>query len=869
MLPLARRLFSTTTSPDPALLRTMLGPFMIRFMKDGYFDSKKAFSEFGEAKAKSLEHQGTQVIDSLLSGDVEIFNRCKINKDAAGTYHDEFMKIVNKNEFQILEHCTKFPIGRLKKKFHSLKNMQLELDGNPTCFLFWDMLKSNKEDSKGNAEVVQAVEAFFEARQMGGSDDMELSRVCTRVYLQLLQSTGSTFLFEHELRPELFTKFSLKDMASVPQFAECVVVESPRVYLRKFWELENSVANDIRRKVAHFAAAPEVSTTHDNAQLHQRKGLPKFDPTRLSAKLTQEQRNAIELAGKSGIFLLTGGPGTGKTYCLGEMLRAWQDAGTKVDVATFTGRGAQNLMNVAGAKNAKTIHALLHAELPKDDSDSDKTHFHRRRLNCDVLVVDEASMIPLELMHEILTRLPLGSILVLLGDKDQIPPIEVGAIFRDLLDDRLSGLIPRAVLTDPKRHEGAKLSNIYLAAQELNAGRIPREHLLPRMTKGVDTQTQYVQIFSSASGIVERVMRDGVIKDPSNLQFITFTNKTVSALNADMREYVNPSRSPSASTSFRLNDRVMHLKNESGVSNGEIGKVKRVDDQMGLLEVEYDRNRIVKYSKRGKKGNEWFNLDLAYAMTVHKAQGCEFQEVAVIVDYPYDQWSRELLYTAFTRAKKKLILGFFANNALQTILAQPPKPRHSNLVERILTPTVHASVVAAALPEGVSNLVPAKSVMTKATTKSKVGVTKKPISESQSKALKNLDSTFQFAKFIWASSQAYDRLFGNAALEKIVQETALPSKEEVVGNVAFIVEENAQHLKENVLKMDQSIIQMETEEIKPEIEEPRTRMVVNPVLATPSRMHNFELDVVNKTCSCDGFRLRGRCVHLSRFAVAI
>ena len=465
--------------------------------------------------------------------------------------------------------------------------------------------------------------------------------------------------------------------------------ETKSIYLAHVFQCERRVARMLAERIyfTNQSTAPHL----------------KYDASAVSAGLSPEQRDAVTRGVKSHLFLLTGGPGTGKTFCFGQMLRAWEHGGSRVEVASFTARSAQNLKDIAGAAQAMTIHKAFGASYPG-------AGFSVSRLDCDVFVLDEATMVDLDLFDQILSRLDKQrTALLLLGDPDQLPAVAPGSVFRDLFDDRLASLVPQARLREPRRQTGTFDSPIHRMAQMVNSGVVPdascltkasvtffkAENLNPSHDRAMwinafprkETITTVVEeIFKRFSPDDVQVLVSGRA-EVHNVYLKHIFRKAKAKQSAQGGHHRHRPASWNhhtfgAETSARyvVGDRVMHTKNDRDrdVMNGEIGEVVEVRPG-GDVKVMYHRpDRLIEYSSRLNLGD----LTLAYAMTVHKSQGCEFPVVVTVLE-PFNlPWTKQMLFTACTRAKEWLFLVGM-EQTLKASVATTER-RNSNLVTNIL-----------------------------------------------------------------------------------------------------------------------------------------------------------------------------------------
>ena len=377
------------------------------------------------------------------------------------------------------------------------------------------------------------------------------------------------------------------------------------------------------------------------------------------------QVEAIEAALNEKILVITGGPGTGKSTTTLGIVRAYREAGAKVLLAAPTGRAAKRLSEVT-RMSAKTIHRLLEMR-PPDGFQRDE----HNQLNGDVLIVDECSMVDLLLTYSLLKAVPDHMTVILVGDVDQLPSVGAGKVLADIIE---SGTVP--VIRLEKIFRQAQRSSIVTSAHKINNGEIPylTDH---------DSDFLFIESENPAEKIVEicrEILPDQGIK-PVDIQVLTPMRRGdtgANALNLLLQEALNPNGARIAGINFRLGDRVMQVRNnyEKSVFNGDIGIVNWVDS--GEVMVQFDDKMIV-YDT-----SELDELVLAYATTIHKAQGSEFPYVIMpIVKAHFIMLQRNLLYTGVTRAKKGLIMVGERKAVYIAVMNNKIVERNTRLVERL------------------------------------------------------------------------------------------------------------------------------------------------------------------------------------------
>lgn len=393
--------------------------------------------------------------------------------------------------------------------------------------------------------------------------------------------------------------------------------------------------------------------------------------------LAEGQRQAVAGALCDGVFVLTGGPGTGKTTVIRAMLDIFEDMGLEVVLGAPTGRAAKRLAETTGRK-AATVHRLLEAQ----GSDNGVV-FGRDEdypLEADVIVLDEISMMDIVLMSYFLAAVPEGCHVILVGDADQLPAVGPGAVLKDILR---SGAVPNLSLTEIFRQ--AEESAIVVNAHAINRGQMPAcagnsDFEFLRMRSAEETEEMVVELcLKTLPELGFDAMTDVQVLSPMHLQTCGIDN-----LNRRLQAALNPaaygkSELKSGAVVFREGDKVMQIKNNYGknVFNGDIGFISAISE--GEMIVSFGEEQDVEYAK-----NELGELQLAYAMSVHKSQGSEYPVIVLpLVPGHRIMLQRNLLYTAVTRAKERVIL-LGSLPALQTAVENDrTKRRFTLLAERL------------------------------------------------------------------------------------------------------------------------------------------------------------------------------------------
>ena len=417
--------------------------------------------------------------------------------------------------------------------------------------------------------------------------------------------------------------------------------------------------------------------------------------------LEEEQLMAIRSAAKYGITVITGGPGTGKTTVVNEILRYFESIGSDVLLAAPTGRAARRMTETTGYE-ASTIHRLL--EIGAIGSGDDEGYqFARNALNpleADVIMIDEMSMVDISLMHALLKAVTPGTRLVLVGDVDQLPSVGPGRVLRDVID---AGVFPTVMLTRIFRQ--AETSDIVVNAHRINQGQAP---VLDNKSKDFFflQREEANRIISNMITLIKDKLPPYVEASPADIQVLTPMRKGmlgVERLNRILQEYLNPPSPEKPEKAFgenlfRVGDKVMQIKNDyqldwevrgrygipvfrgTGVFNGDTGTVTEIDQTSNTLTVTFDEGRTAEYT-----AEQMSELELAYAVTIHKSQGSEYPAVLLpLLGGPKMLLTRNLLYTAVTRARKCVVILGKQDVVADMAANLTEQIRYTSLKERIL-----------------------------------------------------------------------------------------------------------------------------------------------------------------------------------------
>lgn len=442
------------------------------------------------------------------------------------------------------------------------------------------------------------------------------------------------------------------------------------VYLKAFHAAEQGLA----RRLNALLSVPFKSA------LPARDTLLKLVHKKLAIALSHEQQQALETVLSSKISIVTGGPGTGKTTLVKAILAVFQGAGKHILLAAPTGRAAKRLSEVTG-REAKTIHRLLAFNFRSGGFQKNEDN----PLDADVVIVDEASMVDVFLMYHLVKAIPASAVLVLVGDINQLPPVGPGNVLRDMLE---SGRVPAAYLTEIFRQ--ARESLIVINAHQINEGYFPSippadEHgLLDFYFIEQDDPDKVIATIQELCAV--RIPRRFNLDPMTDIQVLTPMHKGIvgtANLNRVLQKTLNPSKQilERMGCTFRHGDKVMQIRNNyvKEVFNGDIGTIVRINADSGDLSVNYD-GVIVDYDF-----SELDELVLAYAVSVHKSQGSEYEAVVFpVMTQHYALLQRNLIYTGITRAKRLVVLIGTKKALAIAIKNDRPQQRLTRLAHRLL-----------------------------------------------------------------------------------------------------------------------------------------------------------------------------------------
>ena len=525
-----------------------------------------------------------------------------------------------------------------------------------------------------------------------GIDKYSPDRIMQGILFTLNQSlaSGHTYLPKRVLIDQ-----SVKILGVEPQFVENGIMDLAYnqkvhlenkngeilVYLMMYYICENGVCKEIIKLSQH-----ETKDLHINIE-EDIKIVEKED----EISLANNQILAVKEAINNGVTIITGGPGTGKTTTINTIIKVFENNDQKVVLCAPTGRAAKRMSETSN-KEAKTIHRLLEMGFA---TDSDELVFFKDEedpIDADVIILDEASMIDIILMYNLLKAIKLGTRLLLVGDSDQLPSVGAGNVLKDIID---SGVIKTVRLNEIFRQ--ARESMIVVNAHKINNGEPlflnvkNKDFFFLRKNTNEDILNEIIGLVS------ERLPKFYKFDKLKDIQVLTSMRKGdlgVTNLNMELQKYLNPpskykQEEEFAKRTFRVGDKVMQIRNNytkkwetedksdsgEGIYNGDIGYIFHIDKDKKTVYVLFDKVKLASY-----KYDELDELDHSFCTTIHKSQGSEFPVVVIpIVWAPPMLLSRNLLYTAVTRAKKLVVLVGDVKYLEQMIKNNRINDRYSNL----------------------------------------------------------------------------------------------------------------------------------------------------------------------------------------------
>ena len=520
------------------------------------------------------------------------------------------------------------------------------------------------------------------ARKAGIEADSDF-RIKSGIMYTLLQATGSGHIYlpQGELLEQLNTLLDT-EIKDIDRHLSDLSMDKKIVVKQQLQENETSTDTgdgEYQAERLVYGASyyyMEMSVAYALKALDARESIDKdkiADRIRRIEKaekieLDDRQRDAVIQAISSGLLVITGGPGTGKTTTINTIIRYFEGEGMEIRLAAPTGRAAKRMTEATGCE-AQTIHRMLELSgAPEDDRSASFLRNEENPIDADVIIIDEMSMVDIFLMNSLLKAVTPGTRLILVGDVNQLPSVGPGNVLRDIIASERFNVVK---LT--KIFRQATESDIIVNAHKINAGeKFPigpssRDFIFIRREEAGN-------VIGAMITLVSQKLPKYVDAKPFDIQVLTPTRKGmlgVERLNTVLQEYLNPKDSSKqekeiGTTIFREGDKVMQIKNNyqiewetrgkhgiptdrgMGVFNGDMGVVDNINFYSEKLTVKFEDDRYVEYPFK-----QLDELELAYAVTVHKSQGSEYPAVVIpLLSGPRMLMNRNILYTAVTRAKK-------------------------------------------------------------------------------------------------------------------------------------------------------------------------------------------------------------------------
>ena len=522
-------------------------------------------------------------------------------------------------------------------------------------------------------------------------------RVRSGILYTLLQASGEghTYLPETELTPRASKLLNVTAEQVEKQYMDLAIErkiilkqmeDQTQIYAASFYYMEANTATMLKRL--------NVSYDVSDAEIEQQiRGIEK----KSGMTLDEHQVTAVKEAVRTGLLVITGGPGTGKTTTINTIIRYFELEGLEIFLAAPTGRAAKRMSETTGFE-ARTVHRMLELNGGAEGSGG----FERDESNpleADVIIVDEMSMVDISLMYSLLKAISVGTRLILVGDVNQLPSVGPGSVLRDIIQSHACNVV---MLT--KIFRQASTSDIIVNAHKINHG---EEVILDNKSMDFFFLKRYDAdvIINVVLQLIKQKLPKFVDATPYDIQVLTPMRKGllgVERLNGILQRYMNPPANDKVekeygSTVFREGDKVMQTKNNYqlaweirtkfgltvdkglGIFNGDMGIIRQINDFAEQMIIEFDEGRMVEYPYKLLD-----ELELAYAITIHKSQGSEYPAVVIpLLGGPMMLMNRNLLYTAVTRARKCVTLVGNEVTFQQMIRNTSQQKRYSGLCDRL------------------------------------------------------------------------------------------------------------------------------------------------------------------------------------------
>lgn len=561
----------------------------------------------------------------------------------------------------------------------------------------YSILKKNPYRMADDVDGVGFRTADEIASRVGIRTDSDF-RIRSGIQYALLQASneGNTYLPMPELtqrasalleiEPEYIEKHYM-NLAMDRKIIMRQVDDVTQIYASAFFYMEANAATMLKNLDASF----DVPDIEIEARLRQIEKQTKMD-------LDEHQVEAVKEAVRNGVLVITGGPGTGKTTTINTIIKYFESEGMDIFLAAPTGRAAKRMSETTGFE-ARTIHRMLELNGGVEGNAGFERN-EQNPLETDVIIIDEMSMVDISLMYSLLKAIVAGTRLILVGDVNQLPSVGPGNVLKDIID---SGLFHTVMLT--KIFRQASTSDIIVNAHKINRGE-PVELDNKSMDFFFLKRYDADKIINVTLQLILQKLPKFVGASMMDIQVLTPMRKGllgVERLNTVLQMYLNPpdkrkKEKEHGTTLFREGDKVMQIKNNyqleweirskyglcidkgTGVFNGDTGIIEEINDFAETVTVCFDEGRMVEYSYKLLE-----ELELAYAVTIHKSQGSEYPAVVIpLLSGPRMLMNRNLLYTAVTRAKKCVTIVGNDTTFEQMIANNSQLKRYSGLRDRLV-----------------------------------------------------------------------------------------------------------------------------------------------------------------------------------------
>ena len=526
-------------------------------------------------------------------------------------------------------------------------------------------------------------------------------RVKSGILYTLLQASGEghTYLPEEELTRRAARLLEVDADQVEKQYMDLAI---ERKIVFKQGSREDGAETQIYASTFYYMEAntaamlKELNVTYDVPEVEIEQRLRKIEK-QTGMELDEHQVTAVKEAVRNGLLIITGGPGTGKTTTINTIIKYFELEGFDIFLAAPTGRAAKRMSETTGFE-ARTVHRMLELNGGAEGSGGFERN-EQNPLETDVIIIDEMSMVDISLMYSLLKAIAVGTRLILVGDVNQLPSVGPGSVLRDIIR---SGVCNVVMLT--KIFRQASTSDIIVNAHKINHG---EEVVLDNKSMDFFFLKRYDAdvIINVVLQLIKQKLPKFVDATPYDIQVLTPMRKGllgVERLNTILQQYMNPPLSSKAekeygTTIFREGDKVMQTKNNYqleweirspyglsiekglGVFNGDMGIIRQINDFAELMTIEFDEGRMVEYPYKLLD-----ELELAYAITIHKSQGSEYPAVVIpLLSGPAMLMNRNLIYTAVTRARKCVTLVGNEQTFYQMVQNTSQQKRYSGLCERL------------------------------------------------------------------------------------------------------------------------------------------------------------------------------------------